>query len=648
MKHNFFRIIIIVGFLLPVVVISQEYELSTKSKKAIKYYNNGQHFLKENSVYMAKENFELAIKEDSEFYEAYMILGDIYEQEDNDSAAVRYYSSAVLVNPDYFPPTYFILANLEYKNGWYEGAVEHYKAYLKYESTHGDNQVKAEKRLANCEFSVVAIQNPVPFDPVNLGSMVNSKHNDYFPCLTADNQTLLFTRLLPDSRSYSGRQEDFFMSYFKNDTWLPAFEIGVPINSVFNEGAPTLSADGNILIFTACESLEGYGEFRKGYGRCDLFVSKKSGNDWTVPYNLGTPVNSRYWESQPSLSADGRTLYFVSNRHNNYDIWYSTVDNNGSWSEPLKMGPNINTDGYEGSVFIHPDNQTLYFSSDGHIGMGGLDIFMSRKDSLGKWGTPKNLGYPINSHTDDNSIVISADGALAMFASDREDGFGGLDLYSFELYEEARPQVVTYMKGFVFDGGTNKKLEARFELTNLTTGLVAVESFSNKKTGDFLVCLPTDDEYALMVSKEGYLFYSENISLVGENSSTDPVIKDIPLEPIRIGAKMVLKNIFFETDKYDLKETSEIELEKLVELLDTNPSLKLEIGGHTDNVGTPEYNQILSENRAKTVNQYLLDHGVDQTRLIYKGYGETSPVDSNDTDEGRANNRRTEFKVLEI
>lgn len=648
MKQDLIRIIIVIGLIIPIGVFSQEYGLSTKSKKATKYYNNGQHFLKENSIYMAKENFELAIKEDPEFYEAYMILGDIYEQEENDSAAVRYYIGAVTVNPDFFPPTFFILANLEYKHGWYDGAVEHYKAYLKYESTHGDNQVKAEKRLANCEFAMNAILNPVPFDPINLGSSVNTSNNEYFPCITADNQTLLFTRLLSDSRSYTGRQEDFFMSYYKEDSWKPAFEVGVPINTVYNEGAPTLSADGNILIFTACESLEGYGESRKGYGRCDLFVSKKSGNDWTVPYNLGTPVNSRAWESQASLSADGRTLYFVSNRHNNYDIWYSTVDNNGVWSEPLKMGPNINTDGYEGSVFIHPDNQTLYFSSDGHVGMGGLDIFVSRKDSLGKWGTPKNLGYPINSFTDDNSIVISADGGLAMFASDREDGFGGLDLYAFELYEEARPQVVTYMKGTVFDQGTNKKLDARFELTSLTTGMVAIESFSNKKTGDFLVCLPTDDDYALTVSKEGYLFYSENISLAGEKSSLDPLIKDVAMEPIKVGAKMVLKNIFFETDKYDLMRNSKFELNKLIELLKANPGLILEIGGHTDNVGSPEYNQTLSENRAKTVNQYLVDNGVDQSMLIYKGYGELKPVDTNETEEGRANNRRTEFRVIEI
>ncbi len=647
MYRFFLKITFIFFLFIPWFTSAQDYELSTKSKKATRYYENGQHFLKEDNIYQAKENFQQAINEDAEFFEAYMMLGDLYETEENDSAAVRYYKKAVEVNPDFYPPTYFMLANLEYKNGWYEGAVDHYKAYLKYEATQGDNQIKAEKRLANCEFAVDAMLHPVPFNPVNLGSSVNTKNNEYFPCITADNQTLLFTRLLTDSRSYTGRQEDFFLSYYEEESWQPAFEVGVPINTVFNEGAPTLSADGNILIFTACESLEGYGEFRKGYGRCDLFVSKKSGNDWLVPYNLGTPVNSRFWESQPSLSADGRTLYFVSNRHNNYDIWFSTVDDNGTWSEPLKMGPNINTDGYEGSVFIHPDNQTLYFSSDGHVGMGGLDIFVARKDSLGRWGTPVNLGYPINSYTDDNSILISADGELAMFASDRKEGYGELDLYSFELYEEARPQVVTYMKGTVFDKDNNKKLNARFELTSITTGIVTIESFSNKKTGEFLVCLPTDDDYALTVSREGYLFYSENISLTGESSSTDPVIKDVPLEPIKVGAKMVLRNIFFETDKYDLKENSKIELNKLVRLLNTNPDLKIEIGGHTDNVGSHEYNINLSENRAKTVNQYLVENGIEQSRLLFKGYGETNPVDTNETPEGRAINRRTEFKVIE-
>ncbi|MBM3437230.1 MAG: tetratricopeptide repeat protein, partial [Bacteroidetes bacterium] len=490
----------------PVMTFSQGEELSTQSKKAIKLYETGELLYKQENLQGARMNFQSAIEADPAFFEAYVLLGEILEQEKSDSAAVAAYKTAVSINPDKFPPLLATMADIEYRNGWYQGAVEHYTQYLGSGKAHGASRVRAEKNLPDCEFALEALKNPVPFNPINLGPNINSALNEYFPCITADNQTLLFTRLTKDPRSASGKQEDFFVSRF-DSVWKPAVPLGQPINTTCNEGAPTLSADGNILIFTACESLDGYGGDRKGYGRCDLFVSKRSGNEWLEPYNLGIPVNSGSWESQPSFSADGRTLYFVSNRDNNYNIWFSSVDDSGIWSEPRKLGENINTEGYEGSVFIHPDNQTLYFSSNGHTGMGGLDIFVSRRDSLGDWGPPKNLGYPINSFKDDNSIVINADGKIAMFASDRKDGFGGLDLYSFELYEQVRPQVVSYMKGRVFDNLTGENLEARFELTNLKTGIVAVESFSNNSTGEFLVCLPANHDYALTVSRDGYLFY---------------------------------------------------------------------------------------------------------------------------------------------
>ncbi len=647
MLPNSVKFIILLLIILPLVCKSQVYDLSSKSKKAKKFYEAGELYLKHQNSTEAEISFKKAIEEDPNFYEAYMMLGDMYEQDKSDSAAVVYYKKAVEIAPDKFPAAFFIVANLEYKNGWYRDAFEHYKSYLGYPGLYEKNQLKASKNLESCEFAMKAIQNPVPFHPVNLGKNVNSAQDDYFPCLTADNQTLLFTRLLKDKNAPSGRQEDFFVSNFLNGEWQPAVSIGPPINTIYNEGAPTLSADGNMLIFTACESVNGYGSDRQGYGRCDLFASKKVGNNWSVPYNIGAPVNSRHWESQPSLSSDGKTIYYVSNRDNNYDIWCSVMTGEGEWGIPVKLGDNINTDGYEGSVFIHPDNQTLYFSSDGHTGMGGLDIFVSRRDSAGNWGVPVNLGYPINTFKDENSILISANGKLAMLASDRKDGFGGLDLYSFELYESARPQPVTYMKGTVYDKESGEKLEARFELTDLNSGKLAVQSFSNEGNGEFLVCLPAHHDYALTVSKEGYLFYSENFNLEGENPSTDPVLKDIPLEKLKTGAKVILKNIFFETDKYELKDASKVELQKLTELLTKNPALKIEIGGHTDNVGTPQYNQILSENRAKAVYNYLIGNGIDPSRLSFKGYGETQPLDTNQTETGRANNRRTEFKVVD-
>lgn len=640
-------IFILLSLLIPFWVCSQGLELSTKSKKAKKFYESGEQNMRIQDLDQAESDFLNAAKEDPEFYEAWVLLGDLYEQMNNDSAAIRSYTNAVDLNPDKFPPAFFILGNLEFENGLYSEALVHYQNYLSHGNAHGGNQIKAEKNIENCKFAIDAIANPVPFNPVNLGPNINSELNEYFPCLTADNETLLFTRLVEYARSSTGMQEDFYVSYFENDNWQPAFDIGFPINTNLNEGAPTLSADGNILIFTACESLDGYGQGRKGFGRCDLFVSKRSGNEWTFPYNLGEPVNSRHWESQASFSSDGRTLYFVSNRNKGYDIWVTRVNNNGEWSEPEMLGDNINTDGYEGSVFIHPDNQTLYFSSDGHVGMGKMDIFLSRKDSLGHWGKPVNLGYPINSHKDDNSILISADGELAMFASDRDEGFGGLDLYHFELYEEVRPKAVTYIKGTVFNAETKAKLEARFELSNLKTGDVAVESFSNRKTGEFLVCLPTNDDYALNVFKEGYLFYSDNFSLAGESSSSDPVLLEVPLNPLKVGEKVIMKNVFFDTDQYELLGTSMVELKNLISLLNNNPEMHIEISGHTDNVGTPEYNLSLSENRAKAVFDYLVQSGIDSSRLLYKGYGETQPLDTNDTETGRASNRRTEFKVVE-
>ncbi|MCB2218955.1 MAG: OmpA family protein [Bacteroidetes bacterium] len=636
--------ILFVGIVSTSELYSQE--LSSKSKKAIRAFEAAENAYRLQDYKNAESFYKQSLELDPGFFEAWVMLGELYEKTKDDSSAVQAYRKAVSIDSVTYPSAFYFLAELEYSNGWYVDALDHFEKFLSFEKVPRVYRSNGEKHILNCRFAIEAIKNPVPFDPINLGPNVNTDLNEYFPCLTADNQTLLFTRLLYDKASFTGRQEDFYTSSRYNNEWLPARNIGPPINTYYNEGAPTLSVDGNVLIFTACESVNGYGANRSGYGRCDLFISGKNGDNWSAPQNLGIPVSSRHWESQPSLSADGRTLYFVSNREDDYDIFFTVQDDQGIWSEPEMLGGNINTEGYEGSVFIHPDNQTLYFSSDGHIGMGGMDIYYTRRDSLGNWGEPVNLGYPINTHKDENSILISSDGSLAMFASDRDEGYGGLDLYGFELYEEARPQFVTYMKGTVFEANSGKKLKARFELTDLQTGELVVRSFSNEGNGEFIVCLPTNRDYALNVSKEGYLFYSENFNLSGVHSTTDPFLKDIPLKPIKAGEKVVLRNIFFETDKYDLKSESRVELQKLIDLLTRNPSLMIEISGHTDNVGTSAYNQELSQNRAKAVNDYLVDHGIDQARLLYKGYGELEPIDTNETKEGRANNRRTEFKVI--
>jgi len=384
-------------------------------------------------------------------------------------------------------------------------------------------------------------------------------------------------------------------------------------------------------------------------GSCDLYISFKKGNKWTTPVNMGGNVNSNKWDSQPSISPDGTTIYFASARpggKGGSDIWKINLLPNGQWSRAINLGDTINTDKDENSPFMHFDNQTLYFCSDGHTGMGGRDLYYSRKDSSGKWGIPVNLGYPINTFADEFGLIVNAKGDTAYFSSDKEGGKGKLDLYSFELNKANRPLPVTYLKGIVYNSETKQKIEARFELINLKSSKVVYTSYSDPIKGDFLVTLPTENDYALNVSKEGYLFYSDNFTLSGNWTNIEPFIKNVPLVPINIGGTVVLKNIFFETAKYDLKKESYIELNKLIAFLKTNVNLKIEISGHTDNIGGKEYNQTLSENRANSVYSYLIDKGIDSKRLTFKGYGDTKPIDTNDTDLGRSNNRRTEFKII--
>jgi outer membrane protein OmpA-like peptidoglycan-associated protein len=381
----------------------------------------------------------------------------------------------------------------------------------------------------------------------------------------------------------------------------------------------------------------------------EIFSSNRAGGAWSAPQRIKIFKDSTISIAHPAISPDGQTLYFASNRPNGkggMDIWKSMLDADGRWSIPINLGDSINTKYDDVSPFIHPDNQTLYFASDGRMGMGGKDIFYSRKNVRGDWGRPVNIGYPINTYADEINLVVNAKGDLAFFSSNKPGGYGGLDLYTFDLYADARPMAVNYMKGKVFNNETQKPLEASFDLIEIESGKIVFHSKSDSYNGEFLICLLTGKEYALNVSKDGYLFYSDHFSINSVHTSMQPFLKDIPLKPIQIGESVVLKNIFFETDKFELKSESKIELGKLLALLKQNPRMKIEISGHTDNVGNEKYNLTLSENRARSVFDYLKANGVVATRLTYKGYGWSKPIESNDTETGRANNRRTEFKVM--
>ncbi len=618
------------------------------SAKATKFYKKAKSFYISHDYSNAEKFLNKAIKNDTNFVEAWLLLGDIYYDTKRTEQAILSYEKAIRIDPDFFPDILYIAGKLELSTGKYSMALKNFKKYLSYENLKNQQKQNATDMLVRAEFAVNAVENPVPFNPVNLGDSINTADDEYINAITSDEQQLIFTKkqLQFDEGTESQKKysERFFVSDKINDVWNKNNELISSANIKGNIGALCISPDSKYLFFTSCYRPDGFGS-------CDLYYSKKTANNWSKPKNLGPVVNSDKWESQPSFSSDGKTLYFASKRDGgkgSSDIWKTILLSDGTWSRPKNLGIPVNTAKAEMSPFIHPDDQTLYFSSEGHIGMGGADLFYSKKEKNGNWSKPINLGYPINTLADEIIIIVNANGDKAYISSDKFGGKGKFDIYSFDLYEEARPQPVTYMKGNVFDNENKSKLKAKFELIDLKTGIVNVKSYSDSLTGEFLVVLPVNRDYALNVSKDGYLFYSENFVLTGEYSDIHPYLKDIALKPVRVGENVILRNIFFETDKYDLKKESEIELEKLIGFLNNNPDIQIEISGHTDNIGGEEYNLELSQNRAKAVYDYLIINGIKKNSLTYKGYGFLLPNDTNETEEGRANNRRTEFKVIDL
>ncbi|RME14487.1 MAG: tetratricopeptide repeat protein, partial [Bacteroidetes bacterium] len=450
---------------------------STTNEKAIKYYEESKKYFSQYKDKEAEEYLLKALQKDDNFIEAHAAYAQLLIEQKKYEEASAHLKKAISINPDAYPINHFMLANTSMLTGNYETAYHAYKKFLSYPNIHPDMKQIAEHEIKNAEFGMNAIQHPQPFRPINLGNAINSPNDEYFPSITADGETFIFTRKV-------GPQEDFYVSRKVNGKWQAAVPIR-EINSMGNEGAPSISADGKIMFFASCVNIEGnYGSpDRKGYGSCDIFYSENINGKWSKPVNVGPPVNTQHWETQPSFSSDGKTLYFIRgivSRGNikQGDIYMAVLDENGKFSEPVKLGPNINTDKDEESVFIHPDNQTLYFSSNGHTGMGGLDIYMSKRQPDGSWGPAINLGYPINTHHDENSLLVDPSGKIAYFASNRNDSYGGLDIYQFELPENARPQNITYVKGKVYDAVTKLPVIANFELFDLSNQTKIAQSFS--------------------------------------------------------------------------------------------------------------------------------------------------------------------------
>ena len=621
--------------LLTVLFVSaQERQYSTKNKEAIKYFALANQSLDDNLYDEAIDLLQKAIDEDSRFIEAHAVLADVLRGRWRWTEAAGQYREVLKIDSEFNNTFYFKLGDCEIHTAKYGDANQHLEKYLSYPNLTPQTAYIAKKLLADANFSIDAIQHPVPFNPINLGPEINTADDEYMPAITADENTLIFTRKINNN-------EDFYQSVKVNGKWQTATYLSNQINTPqYNEGSQSLSLNGKVLFFTGCNRPDGL-------GRCDIYISIKKGNEWTKPFDIAPPINTPGWESQPSISADGRTLYFVSNRKGGfggYDIWKSNLTEKG-WSEPENLGPNINTAFDEQSPFIHADDSTLYFCSNGWPGLGGMDLFVSRLGKDGKWQKPTNLGYPINSSGDENGLTTTANGNYAFFASNKLNGYGGFDIYTFELPPALRPHQVTYVKGTVMDAITKKPLEASVDILDLEKNDPVYQDYSSEEEGYFLATITTGKDYALNIAKEGYLFYSGNFSLKGRVTK-DPFNITVYLQPIEVGSKVVLQNIFFATNKFDLQDESRTELQKLIDFLTQNPKLKIEVSGHTDNKGTMQANQVLSENRARSVYQYLIANGISADRLSFKGFGQTQPIASNDTEDGRSQNRRTEFKIV--
>jgi outer membrane protein OmpA-like peptidoglycan-associated protein len=628
-------ITLILLFFLPVLLFAQQAQYATTNKDAIKSYVKANQDIDDNDYDGAITELTNALKKDDKFVEAHYLIADVYRLKRMYQEAIPHFITVIKYSPDYNTAVYLKLGEAELNVAEYVAAQSYLQKYLAFSTITAANRLYVNKLLADCSFSINALQHPVPFKPVNMGPAINTSADEYMPVATADESELIFTRTINNN-------EDFYISLKKTGKWQNAEPLSRRINTPdFNEGSQSISQDGKYLFFTGCNRPDGL-------GRCDIYISQWKGNDWSTPFDLSPPVNTSGWESQPSLSADGRTLYFVSNRKGGlggYDIWKSTLTDKG-WGEPENLGPNINTSFDEQSPFIHPDDSTLYFCSNGWPGMGNKDLFFSRLGKDGQWQKPVNLGYPINSNGNENGLTITASGNYAFFASDVINGFGGTDLYTFELPQFARPHMVTYVKGIINDAHTKQPLEAAIEIIDLQKNVPVYQDYSSAEEGDFLATLTSGKNYGLNISRNGYMFYSENFSLIGHEPK-NPFNISVLLQPIAVGSKVVLKNIFFDINRFNLRPESMAELQKLIDFLKLNPTVKIEISGHTDDLGNDAVNQTLSENRAKSVYQFLSAHGINPARLLYKGYGKTQPLAPNTSEDNRALNRRTEFKIIE-
>ena len=544
------------------------------------------------------------------------------------------------------------IADIDYRFGQayqfvlkFDDAIKHYNKYMSEVTIGAKRKAEVEKKIEECNNGKYFTMHPIAGMVINLKD-INTEYPEYSPMLTADQEKMFFTSRREGTTG--GRKDAFDMVYYEdiyqtekfNNIWGPAKPIEGSINTSKHDANVGLSNDGQTLYI-----------YRSDKNNGDIYQSHLEGNIWGNPKALPEPINSKYRETCVSLSPDKNTIYFVSDRKGGFggqDIYYCSKKDDGTWGIANNIGDSINTKYNEDGVFIHPDGRTLYFSSQGHNTMGGFDIFKSTKNDDETWSKPENIGYPINTAEDDLSIVVSADGSTGYYTSTKSDGYGDKDIYKIkfsETDEENTDAKLTLVKGIILDNNTKIPIEANIEIVDNEKQEKIAEFVSNKETGEFLVSLPVGKNYALTVVKDGYLFHSENFDLV-DSLDFQSINLDISLDDIKVNSTVVLRNIFFDYGEDKLKNNSKLELSRILTLLEKYPEMKLEISGHTDNVSSFKFNLKLSQKRAESVAKYLIDKGIDKSRLITEGYAYKKPIADNETEEGRTKNRRVEFKIL--
>ncbi len=626
-------------FLLSLTTVGQVYDSDKINPRAVDMYERALVKLRDGEIKAAVPMLQKAYEMDNKYADAILSLAGAYGELKDYQSAITQYEKGRQMDTNYFRyyylPYSINLAGL----GKFEQALEAVNRFLAIPELNERSTRSGQYRKRTYEFGVnYAKKKNTPsyvFAPRNLGDSVNSTRSEYYPSITINDSMFVFTR------RGEGFREDFFESTIQPDkTYTRSKLIKGDINLEPSKGAINISQDGEWLLFA------GY-NFPGGQGDFDLYTSYYTPAGWSDAVNMGRAINSEFWDSSPSLSPDKKALYFSSNRpggRGGKDLYVSYRQANGRWSPAVNMGPDINTPGDELAPFIHADNATLYFTSDGLPGYGNSDIYLCRKGPGNTWSIPENLGYPINTIESEGSLFVAADGKTAFYSSDRSDSRGALDLYTFELREDVRPARTLYVQGKVFDKKTGKGIPSTVELVD-NSNQQSVTKVQTDETGNYFMTLPVGKDYTFSVNRRGYLFFSELYPL-SKSAADSTYKKDIPLMAVELNASVILKNILFETNSARLQNISLVELNKLLQLLEENPVVKVQINGHTDNVGKPADNLALSTSRAKSVVEYLTSKGVDPKRLSFKGLGASKPIADNKTEEGRAQNRRTEFVII--